>query len=279
MNGLVTKEQVVSGTAPRWIKCVLVGTFGSGKTYDLGSFPKSLIGFFGSGEEDTIINRPELTKNLYGYKVFIPEDKVDTKRVMDEWVEFIAEARKLAKEGKIESVGIDTLNYLVDYRWMYINQYDKTVTKSGSLDTLNMYGKLSSWFKTEVKMQIMSLPCNVIINCHEKFEVEEGKDLEDMLPEAKKRVMENPIVPNIIGSARNEVGGMASYMLFKEKIQESQAGKSVYRYMVRTNKGGGKNAKSRLALPEVIDVTGKELYTVLKNEISKAITTTNQSSK
>lgn len=269
MQGLITKEQIMQGKTDDHIKCVLIGNFGSGKSYDLGTFPNSLIGFFGAGEEDTIKYKPKLYNNLYGYKTFIPTDMVDTKRVFDEFNEFIKEARKLAVEKKIDTVGIDTLNYLVDYRWMFINQYQKVLSRQGNVDTLKMYGTLSTWFKTEVKMQIMSLPCNVVINCHEKFEAEEAKDLEDMLPEVKKRLMENPIVANILGSARNEVGGLCSYTFFKEKQQYMEGGKTKYKYLLRTNKGGGKNAKSRLELPEVIDITDKSLYDVLRTEINK----------
>lgn len=270
MEGLVTQEMISKGVASKWLKAVIVGNFGSGKTHDLGTFPKSMIGFFGAGEEDTIINQKVLSSNVYGYKAFMPEDKKDTMRVFKEFGEFIATARELAKKGEIETVGIDTINYLVDYRWMYINEYDKTITKSGGLDTLNMYGKLSTWFKTEVKMQLMSLPCNVVICCHQKNEVESTEELKDYLPQVKQQLMENPIVPNIIGSARQEIGGMASYILYKEKKEVMVNGKTGHQYIIRTNQGGGKNAKSRLKLPEVIDVTGKSLYQVLTDEIKKA---------
>lgn len=249
------------------LRTLVVGEPGSGKTHFLSTCPKTYVMVFSRGEEDTFLVKPELSKNIVGFDRFIPNDAKDTKLMfgdngMDNGAihKALKMAKEMYKEGKIETLAIDTVTYLADYIWIYINEFEKKMTSSGELDTRGMYGSLKTKLEKLVGLNICSFPGNLILTSHEQLETEEAM--------AKKADKSNPIVANITGSYRNKIAGQFSSVIYLSKINKQGGG---YSFWARTDKGQGKSAKSRLPLPEKIENIS---YQTIMGEIQKAINPT-----
>ena len=94
----------------------------------------------------------------------------------------------------------------------------------------------------------------MIVTCHEQREDDEAL--------ADKVDPSTPIVPNILGSFRNKVGGLFSANLFLGVKKEAKDGK--YHYYARCLKGDQRSAKNRYGLPEVVeDVSYEKLVAAL----------------
>ena len=233
------------------LRTIIIGPPGSGKTHFASTCPKSYILTFSRGEEDTFLVKPELCKNIVGYDVFVPNDDKGTKVLFGDVYKDVEngtihkaleDAKKMYAEGKIETLVIDTVTFLVDYMWVYINSYCKKVSYNGELDTRGMYGDLNTKLIRLIGLNICSFPGNLVLTSHEMLESDDAME--------KKPDKSSPVVASILGGFRNKVEGMFSNVLYLTKIRNSN---DSYSYKARTNKGNGKNAKSRLPLPEVID--------------------------
>lgn len=238
------------------IKAMLIGATGSGKTYCAGTFPKTCFLSTEPGGLTTVALNNKLKSNLVMFDEFIPKDKVDTKRVFEELVKACTEARKLASEGKIETLVLDNLTYLTDNRWEYIQKYEPIYSRSGELDTRGMYGNLGRWLYTFTLMNLLSCPCHVIVTVHERMEDE------DTL--SRKVDKSYPVVPNILGGFRDKAGGMFSCVFY---LSHTKGKDGKYKYYARTMKGNQKQAKNRYNLPEVIENVS---YGTIQEAIKKA---------
>ena len=161
------------------------------------------------------------------------------------------------KEGKVQTLAIDTLTYLTEYLWQFINAFHPKYTRSGELDTRGMYGELSTRLTRLVGMNIMSFPGNLVCTSHEMLESDEALD--------KKIDKSTPIVANVLGGFRNKLEGMFSLVMYLMKIDK---GGGVYEYWARTNKGNSRNAKSRLPLPATIQNIS---YSAIMESISATV--------
>ena len=239
-----TLEDVKTGKERLTIKSMLVGESGSGKTHLAATHPKCYFLITEPGGKDTFLTNPNLQKNIVGWDEFIPQSIEDTKDVFDRLEKAIVEAKRMALEGKIETLVLDNLTFLSENRWMYIGKYEPTYSgKSGEIDTRGMYGTLSRWLYQFILMKILTFPGNVVVTCHEMLESDDNME--------KKPDKTTPILANILGGFRDKADGMFSLVLFLSKVK-SNDGK--FHYFARTNKGMGRNAKSRFYnLPEVIE--------------------------
>jgi len=175
---------------------------------------------------------------------------------------FVDDAYEKAVKGEIETFILDNLTMYAIYEYMNIEENEKHLhlTKQGKFDTQNAYGTLRNKLIKFVLYKVLTIPCNVIINVHLMVESDETLD--------KKPDKTIPYSPNILGSFRDIVIGLVSYAFYLEK----KAKEGGFEYRVRTNKGGGKNAKSRLTLPNVIaNVDYNEIMKVI-NETQKGET-------
>lgn len=255
---MIQVADVVSGKEKMFLRCLAIGSTGVGKTYFASTFPRCCFLITEPGGEDTFLTLPSLQKNVLMFDRFIPTNEDDTKRVFIELDKSCAEARDKAQKGEIETVVLDNLTYLAENRWIYINKYEAEYSKTGELDTRGMYGKLARWLYNFVLMKLLTIPANLVITVHEKMESDDVMD--------KKPDKTSPIVPSILGGFRDDIGGMVSLVLYLGKIN---LGQGKYKYVARTNLGGGKQAKSRYPnLPEVVE---NITYTVLKDTILKSI--------
>ena len=253
---MITREEMLKGQDKLFIKMLSIGNTGVGKTHFAATFKKCYFLITGPGEEDTFRSKPELIKNIVGIDRFIPNSPQDTKRVFQDLARATTEASKLAKEGKIETLVLDNMTYLVENRWLYINEYEKEISSSGALNTQAMYGKLARWCYQFTLMKLLTFPGHVIVNCHEQLETDEAL--------MKKPDKTTPVLPSILGGFRDKIGGMFSLVGYLSKIKKD--GK--YRFYIRTNKGNQRNGKCRYNLPEVIEDVS---YTKIIDNINKAL--------
>lgn len=241
-----TPADFEKGTFKRRFKILTIGGSGSGKTHFCSGFPKSFFLITEPGGEDTFLSNKNLLKNIVRWEYLIPSDPENTKEIFNKLEEYCKKIRSLIEAGEVETVVLDNLTYLADNYFIYINHHLKKqiMSSSGEIDTRSAYGKLGRWLYQFVLFNLLSMPCNVIVTCHEQLENEEAM--------AKKVDKNNPVVPNILGGFRNEAEGMFSVVLYLNKI-EDKANKGEYKYLARANKGGGRNAKNRINLPPVIE--------------------------
>ena len=255
-----TPEGLKSGEVKQYFKGLFVGGPGDGKTFLAHTFPKCMTAITATGEEDTFLNKPELLKNVVGWEHFVPNKTMSVGQAVKGMYKFVDEAYELAVKGEIETFILDNLTMFAIYEFMNIEENERALhlTKQGKFDTQNAYGTLRDKLIRFIQYSVIPIPCNVIINVHLMVESDEQME--------KKPDKSVSYSPNILGSARDLITGMVSYAFYLEK-KALPEGK--YEYKVRTNKGGGKNAKSRLALPSIIKDASYEKIMAVINEKQK----------
>lgn len=238
-----TPADLKDGTHKRTIKALVVGPSGSGKTHFAATFPKCFFIMTEPGGDDTFTTRSQLLQNIVQWEYCIPQSVETIKETFDNLDKWMDQIRKMVDEGKIETVILDNITYLAQNRWLYIKHCLKSLYTSnqGAFNSLQAYDALAKWLFEFVLMKLLSLPCNVIITCHEKLENDEAM--------SKKTDKSTPIVPNIISGFRNDIAGMFSLVLYLTVTQKG----GVYEYKARAKKGSQKNAKTRIELPEIIN--------------------------
>ena len=243
------------------VKALVIAPPGCGKTHFCGTFPKS---YWISTEPDgyeTIEMKKELRKNTVKQQNFIPEpmlvgDKLvpNVKQTFIEISKACIEAHQMQKEGQIETLVLDNITYLSENRWIYVNQHEKEISKSGETDVRAMYGKLGRWLYEFVLMNFCSFKGNVVVTAHIKQEHEEA---------LKRKVGNDDEVADILGGFRNQAPGMFSIVAFLDKLKTDKG----YRYIARLDKSNDKLAKNRYGLPEVMDNVS---YQTIYDAIQKA---------
>src|SRR6267142_1408889 len=268
------------------------GPAGSGKTRAALGFPKVLAVTLDPTGLD-IVYEPEnakLRENLVWHCPLNGLPLSDIFKVTEEPDEnslygSMALARKLAKEGKVETVLIDGFTYLASLKWDHICQDEQIETKKGGLDTQKMYGRLSVYLNQFVLQNLMPLATrsnlNVIVTCHVQREskqtVEGVSNPGDPNYDRTKRQvnLESDLNPQVLGGFRQTVEGLPSALIYLDHRVEADAeGKEVlnyYAYCRRTfvkSLDSQVNAKNRYGLPTVLKLTGANLYKTLLSKLS-----------
>ncbi len=232
---------------------------GAGKSYFALTHPKSAWLITEPGSEILVETHPHLAKNLVWKEEFIPSPVEDVKAVFERLDKAIVKAHTEAKDGLVETLILDNLSFLMEYRWQYINKYERQVSSNGSLDTRSMYGTLGRWGFQFIINSILSFKGNVVVTCHEQVEGEEAM--------ANKVAKSTPIVPSILGGLRDKLEGMFSAAIYLDKQKTAQG----YKYVARCQKGGQRNAKNRFGLPELVeDVSYSKIIDTINNNKAKA---------
>jgi len=252
---MIRVTDVLNGKEKRYIKMMCIGASGSGKTHLASTFPKCYFLMTEPGGEDTFLNKTELSKNVVGFDRLIPNSAQDTKQSFIDLIKATQTAKEMALKGEIETLVLDNMTFLSENRWVYINEFEKELSRNGELNTQGMYGKLARWLYQFTYMNLLSCPCNVIVNVHEMLESDEALE--------KKPDKSTPVLANILGGFRDKADGMFSFVFYLAKTLQGKE----YKYFARTNKGNQRNGKSRLALPDVIENVS---YNTLKKLIDEA---------
>ena len=217
---------------PIKLKVMASGPFGSGKSYFGTSFPKIWYeGTEPSGVE--FLKLPEcahLLANLVEHRECLVDPNQGRSEIKALVEEFSAPtmaargqvregqiytdlkaAHQAYKDGKVETLVFDNLTYLAQLFWTYINLIIRSdfETKDGKIDTLKMYGYLSSWLYRFMLTHVVSFPGNVVVTCHLKDESQEKLE--------KKRDKQVSVVPSILGGFRDLAEGMFTASIYLEK--------------------------------------------------------------
>lgn len=272
----------------------LNGPAGSGKTRAALGFPKVMAVTFDPTGLD-IIYEPEnvgLRENLVWHcplngielsTVF----KVTQEPAEDSLYGALALARKLAKEGKVETLLLDGFTYLASLKWDHICQDEQIETKRGGLDTQKMYGRLGVYLNQFVLSNLLPLATrnglNVIVTCHiqreSKAQVEGITNPSDPGYEKTKRQvnLESDLNPQVIGGFRQAIEGLPSALIYLEhRVEADGDGKEVLNYYAYCRKTFVKSldsqvgAKNRYGLPTTLKLTNANLYRTLLSKLPQS---------
>lgn len=237
------------------IKALAAGCSGSGKTYFAHSFPKIYSISTEPGGSDTWKSDKMLVKNVVKEVLSMPESPQDTKRIFEELNTHVIEAKKMFKEGKVETLVIDNASFLSENRWIYEDTHNRQFSKNGELNKLAMFGNLARWMYQFFLMQLLTFQGNVVVTVHEMLESDEILD--------KKPDRSTPIMPSILGGFRDKIEGMFSLVLYLHKRTDKD---NKYVYKGQTDKMLQRNGKNRYGLPPIIDNIS---YSEIMKSISK----------
>jgi len=220
---------------------------------------------FSLGESDTIKVNASLRQNIVMLAHLVTSDDKELRLLfgdLDKGIEnglihkCIDEAKALYAEGKVETLVLDTVTYLVEYLWQYVNKFCEKKTYSGEIDKRGLFGELNTMLVRLIGLRVVSFPGNLVLTAHEMLESDEAME--------KKPDKSTAVVSSILGGFRNKIEGMVSMVLFLQKVEKG----GQYAYWARTNKGNSRNAKSRLPIPTTVENIS---YSKIMAEVQKAI--------
>ena len=223
------------------IKILASGYPGSGKSYLGLSFPKIAWIITEYGTDVLLDTHPNLAKNVVWHENRLYDPQEDPREVIKAIDGDIAKAKVDYKAGLIETLAFDNFTFYANLEWERINRYEMLRATNGAVDTRGMYGILRRYLYNRL-CTILAFPGNVYLTCHEQMEGEEAM--------AGKTDKSTPVVPNVLGSVREVIGGMFGASLF---LVKKRVGDNKYIYSARCQKGNLREAKNRMNLPEVVE--------------------------
>ena len=232
------------------------GLFGSGKTHLGMTFPKVYyLGFEPSGLDILRIpDNKDLMSNLVEYEYAEPSTVAQYK----EWFEkggrkgklysSLDRAKALFTEGKVTTLFVDNLTYMVDKYWQYINEFHKVFGKTGNLDTQAMYGQLRSDMMFLFAGEILSFRGNIVASCHLKRESEDT--MQGGENRAGKVDRMSDLAPQILGSFRDLIPGLFGAVIY---LDQRSDGKRIAYCTKQKAFGTIIYAKNRYGLPPIVE--------------------------
>jgi len=251
----ISKEDLLKDPGQVKIKMLVNGGFGVGKTYFAQTFPKWAYAMIEPHGIMTAKTNKHLLNNMVYYDIFTPREDEDIAMTFTRLDNWCAQARKDATEGKIETVIIDNLSHLSQNRWLWIEKYDKQLTKTGAQDTRGMFGGLSRWLYNFTVMKLLTIPCHVVVTCHEMEETEEDG--------TGKSTKTGQIITRTLGGFRDDAAGLFNASIYLKCFKSG----STYKYQARCLPGEGRNAKNNLGLPEIVeDISYSKIMECIKQK-------------
>jgi len=250
---VVDKDKIGEIMAKRKIISLVVGGPGEGKTHFACSHPKCVVVVTEPNTEETWLNKEELRKNVIDWRSFIPDKdnlEVSLKSIYGNpadstLIKYLNEVRERAKKGEVETLVLDNATYFVKNKWDYIEHFEVQKTKMGETNTMAMYGALRNWNYEFFRNYILTFPGNVCITAHQIVEHEEAME--------KKVDKSLEIVPDIMGSFRNDIMGLVSNVFFLIKEVKKENGVWVKKYNAITEKIMQRGGKNRCNLPPIVE--------------------------
>lgn len=239
---IVTKDDLLKNPSQVKHKMLVNGSFGVGKTYFAMTYPAWAYAMIEPHGIMTAMSNPPLLKNMVHKEEFVPSPEEDIKDLFVRFDKYIEQVRVDAKAGKVQTFILDNLSHLTQNRWLYIEKYEKQYARSGEVDTRAMYGTLSRWCYELTVKKLLSLPCHVIVTCHE---------MEVMEEDAKGKVSKTgEIISKTLGGFREDAAGLFNASIYLEVKRE---GTGPYKYRARCLPGAGKSSKNNIGLPEFVE--------------------------
>lgn len=215
-------------------------------TYFAMTFPKWAYAMIEPNGIMTAMSNPPLLENMIHYEEFVPA-KLDLKLCFENLSNYLAKVKKEAEEGKIDTFILDNLSHLSENRWLYIEQYEPAISKSGKIDKLAQYGNLGRWLYKFILCEVIALPCHVVVNVHTQDEIEE----EETDRGEAKRKKTGAIITNTLGGFRNDAAGLFNANIFLEAQQLPQAQYKYKAFCKSTTKYPA--AKNNVGLPQLVE--------------------------
>lgn len=254
-----TLEELKAHPESVWLKAMLNGGFGVGKTYTSMTFPKWAYAMLEPNGIRTAMTHPLLLQNMVYYESFILSNDEDVKVTFERLSKYLLQVKADAKAGRVQTLILDNITYLLENRWIYINKYEKQFTKSGEDDVRSMYGTLGRWIYRFILMDVLTMPCHVVVTCHEVEEEEED-------PKGKM-FKTGRVISNTLGSFRDKAAGLFNAYLFLE----CKPSGTDYRYSAICRQIGGKNAKNNLGLPgRIEDISYLKITECLNGQVGQS---------
>jgi hypothetical protein len=258
----------------------LVAEPGAGKTRQSISFPKNYFVSIGDSYGlRTILEDPKnapLRKNLVWHQAVDLEDKKDAKEIFrvtekpdDRGSIFgiLAHVKQMAKEDAIETVTLDGMSFISDYKGAELAKGAGT----SESDRWSYYRQLKhdlTWFVNSNVMPLVTRhKLNVIITAHVQRIDEDEKQ--------KQTSRDADMAPRIEGSFRASLAGLPRAMIYLHQGVEMKGAEQVVKYRafcqkVKVPHVGLVPAKNSYSLPPVLDVTDKFLYDILLQSMNHA---------
>lgn len=274
----------------------LNGPAGSGKTRAALGFPKVLAVTFDPTGLD-IVHEPEnlkLRENLVWICPMNGLSLTDIFAYTEEPNEgslygAIALAKKLKKEGKVDTILLDGFTYLAAMKWDQICQDEAIETRKGGLDTQRMYGRLGTYLSQLCLQNFLPLAprfgLNALVTCHvqreSKNHVEGVEDEKNPAYATSKRQvnLKSDLSPQVLGSFRQQVEGLPSAVLYMDsQLEPDKDNKETLQYYAYCKKtfvpslDSEVAAKNRLGLPARLKLTNASLYKTLLSKSPAAVT-------
>ena len=223
-----------------YYKILVNGAFGAGKTYFAMTFPKWAYAMIEPHGITTALTNPSLMENMVDYEAFSPNSEEDIKATFERLGAYLAKVREQVKRGEVETFILDNLTHFSHMRWMYIEKYEKTFGKSGSVDTLAMFGALNRYLHRFILTEVITLPCHVIVPVHQMDEEESDQ--------SGKRSKTGKIITNTLGGFRDDAAGYFNASIY---LNVKRGGAGLV-YSAQCLPDGVNYAKNNLGLPSTV---------------------------
>jgi len=240
---MITKDELMNDKSKVFMKIFLNGPFGSGKTYCAMTFPKWAYTMIEPNGIMTARTNPHLIKNMVCYESFAPSQAEEIRQTFVRLNKFIIAIREKIAKGEVSAFILDNISHLAKARWIFINEYEKVYGRGNKLDTRAMYGILGDWLWRFILLQVVTLPCHVIVTAHDMDEEEEDKETGKVQKTGK-------IISDVLGGFRNRASGLFNATLFLEVKKE---GPNKHKYSAICKPTVRKLAKNNIGLPEVVE--------------------------
>lgn len=239
---MITREQIEKQHAKTYLRTLVGGDTGSGKSFHCMTYPGVAWLANEPGWQNLLDFSPSLLKNLVYAEDLVYKAGEDVKDYLGRVAGGCEEAHKQFKDGKVQTLFFDNASFYSDAAWDYENKYRPLKTKSGELDIQRMYGNLRRQMDTFFREHVLSFPGNLVVSVHMQKEGEDAME--------KKVDKSVTVVPRILGSYRNVIPTKFSGYFF---LKKKRLGENKYTYQARTQKGEGTDAKNRYGLPEIVE--------------------------
>lgn len=192
--------------------------------------------------------------------------------------QWVRHARQLAKEGKIQSVGLDGASYLSIMLRAWQESRPENHTNEGELNTFRMWGSIKLWWNRFLLTELMPLASryglNVVLTCHVQREGEDvvaGGSFMGRKTKAKVQT-DSDLAPAIEGSFRDLLAGLGGANIYLDHSHGivSKPGEPARLGVLRTaycdktlGMGTTVQAGNRYGLPPKINLTNRSFYRLL----------------
>ena len=245
---MITKEELLKNPSQLYLKLLLSGTFGVGKTYTAMTCPRWAYAMIEPNGMTTALvpANQHLLANMVYFENFVPSAAEEIKETFSRLSKFLVRVREDMKAGKVDTLILDNLTHLAENRWMYMDVMERGMytTSNGAVNTLQMYGGLGRWLYKFILTEVISLPGNVVVNCH-------LMDEEESVPgKAEQRQKTGRIISNVLGGFRKDAPGLFNASLYLEKKLLGE--KAVYQAVCQQT-GMYPFAKNNIGLPPKVE--------------------------